>query len=202
MLVEVKTQKQFDKCIKGGDIAVVRGGVWEAYGNSTVTAYGNSTVTAYGQVCIRKFGGKIIMSTKSCVIIEPIKIKGLDDFLSLYPAEKKGKSIYLFKAVNVDMVSSRNMEYPKKGVVTNDKLDPPEYGSCANGLHFAHFDWAVRYGMGEWDKFKILKARIPITNPKTKKDNIVVASDCDGKLRCQYAEIVEVIDDWQHYNPY
>jgi hypothetical protein len=45
-LIEVSTQEQFDAAVNDKNIAVVRTGVWVAYGYSQVTACGSSQVTA------------------------------------------------------------------------------------------------------------------------------------------------------------
>ncbi len=219
--IECSTQKELEECCGGGDIAVVRQGIFTAYGSNQVTAYGSSQVTAcgsnqvtaydssqvkacgssqvtaYGYVAITQHGMDAkITKGKHCKLIKVPPIVSLEDYLERYPIEEAENTIILYKAVNENMTSlcSRTpITYPESGIVKSDKIDPPDKGSCAEGLHFAHFDWAVSFGQG-YGKFVILKARIP-------KKSIVVSPDCDGKIRTNEAEIIEVIKDWQHYNP-
>jgi len=219
--VEIKTQKDFDKCVKDGNIAVVREGIWtaydsaqvmaycsaqvRAYGSAQVTAYDSAQVMAYGSAQVRAYGyiaitqygdGCKIKRTRTCRLIKVPPVQGIRDYLTRYPIEQQGDSVILYKAVTPtleSLCSNTPITYPEKGVVGQKEIDPPEKGSCAVGLHFAHFDWAVNFGL-QYSEFVILKARIP-------KDKIVVSPDCDGKIRTSYAEILEVIKDWQHYNP-
>jgi hypothetical protein len=123
------------------------------------------------------------------------------DYLERFPITKDQDSLVLYKAVGKNLsslCSSTPIKYPKTGIITNEKLDPPSDGSCANGLHFSHLDWAINFGQ-HYSEFVLLKARIPIKHPETGEDNIIVAPDCDGKIRTAYAEILEVIEDWRSY---
>jgi hypothetical protein len=176
-----------------------------AYGSAQVTAYdsaqvrasGSAQVTAYGYVAITQHADTCrITSTRTCQIIKVPAIKDIEDYLSRYPIQQEGDSVILYKAVNPSLKSLHSntpITYPKKGVIEQEEISPPEDGCCAKGLHFAHFDWAVSFGQ-QYSDFVLLKARIP-------KDKIVVSPDCDGKVRTSYAEIIEVIKDWQHYKP-
>jgi hypothetical protein len=188
--------------------------------NSQVTARENSQVTACNYAMVRACDYSIVKAngynsltqngdnakvtkTKNCTLLKvPDKIKSLEDYINFYPCKITETAIYLYKAVREDLKAfyDQTTQYPKKGKTSTDTLSPSSAGSCAKGLHFSHFDWAVSFGQSS-GKFVILKARIPKINPETKKGNIVVSEDCDGKLRCQYAEIIEVITDWQHYKP-
>jgi phage gp45-like len=191
-----------------------------ARGNSQVTAWENSQVTAYNYSQIRACDYSIvhakgynaltqnseqttITKTKNCTLIKTDKVDSIESFIKYYPVESTRYSVILYKAVKPDLTSfyTNKIEYPQKGKIENDILDDASEGSCANGLHFSHFDWAVRFGQDKQEPFVILKARIPKIHPKTKLPNIVVSSDCDGKLRCKMAETLEVITDWQHYKP-
>jgi len=220
--IECKTQKDLEKCCKAGNIAVVRKGIFTAYGSSQVTAYDSSQVTAYGSSQVRAYGSSQVTAydssqvtaygyvaitqqsdaakikkSRHCKLIQVPPISDIDDYCERYPVEKDGSNLIPYKAVSPklkSLCSTTPIKYPKKGVIKNDKLDPPEAGSCANGLHFSHFDWAVKFGL-QYGDFVILRARVA-------KDTIVVSPDCDGKIRTDEAEILEVITDWQHYNPF
>jgi hypothetical protein len=189
-----------------------------ARGNSQVTARENSQVTAYNYSMVRACDYSVVKASgynaltqngdnakitksKNCTLIKvPDKVTSLKEYMDFYPCKVTDTAIYLYKAVKKDLKAFYDgvTQYPVKGKISTDVLSPSSSGSCAKGLHFSHFDWAVNLGQSS-GKFVILKARIPKINPQTKKENIVVSEDCDGKLRCQYAEIVEVIKDWQHY---
>jgi hypothetical protein len=168
-----------------------------AYDSSQVRACGSSQVTAYGYVAVTQHGNDTrIKVTKTCALIKVPPTKGLTDYLNRYPIEKSATKVILYKAVQPDLQSfySTKIQYPESGMVELEgKIDPPENGSCAHGLHFSHFDWAVGFGQG-FGKFVILKAEI-------NKKAIIVSPDCDGKVRCSKAKIIEVIRDWQHYQP-
>jgi hypothetical protein len=192
-----------------------------AWGNSQVTARENSQVTACNYAMVRacdysvvKANGynaltkngdnaKITMTNNCTLIKTPDKVDSLEAYINFYPCKTTNTAIYLYKAVRVDLKAFYDgiTQYPIKGKISTNELSPKSAGSCAKGLHFSHFDWSVNFGLTKNCKFAVLKARIPKINPQTKKNNIVVSDDCDGKLRCQYAEIVEVITDWQHYKP-
>ena len=168
-----------------------------AYGSSQVTAYDSSQVRACGYVAVTQQdpSAKIKVS-KTCILIKVPPMDGLTDYLNRFPIEKSATKVILYKAVQPDLQSfyPQKVQYPESGTVKLEgEIDPPESGSCAHGLHFSHFDWAVEFGEGEGN-FVILKAEI------AKKD-IVVSPDCDGKVRCSKAKIIEVIKDWQHYQP-
>ena len=175
-----------------------------AYDSAQVTATGSAQVTAYGYVAVTSHAHTVrVTAGKHCAVIQVRPVGGLEDYLERYPIKATAKYVMLYKAVAPDMRSihaDNKIAYPAKGKIENPTLDPPEKGACANGLHFSHFDWAVSFGLIRGE-FLILKARVPKRHPKTGKDNIVVSANCDGKVRCQYAEIVEVITDWQHYDP-
>ena len=208
-LIECKTQADVDTACKAGNIAIVRTGNFTACGSSQVTACGSSQVracdssqvTAYGYVALTQQSKNAkIIKTKTCSLIVVPPVGGLDDYLNRYPIKSTAKYCELYKAVWPDLTSINcsyvAVQYPESGKVElKDKIAPPESGSCASGLHFAHFDWAVRFGEDSDIKdFVILKAKIPL-------DHIVVSPDCDGKVRTDEAVILEVIKDWQHYKP-
>jgi hypothetical protein len=226
--IECKTQQEVDECCKKGNIAIVRSGFFiaydssqvtaldssqvTAYDSSQVTAYGSSQVraldssqvraldssqvTAYGYVAITQHSNcAIIKADRNCVLLKVPDINSINDYCERYPIEQDGDYIYLYKAVGSSMKSfyDNKTEYPESGIIKISKLAPKEAGSCAEGLHFSYYDWAINFGLQHND-FIILKARI-------KKDRIVVSPDCDGKVRTDEAEIVEVIDDWRNYKP-
>ena len=168
-----------------------------AYGSSQVTACGSSHVRAYGYVAITKQSKDAkIVKGKNCSLIVVPPVSSVGDFLCRYPIKATKKYAELYKAVKPDLTSINSsygaIKYPESGTVELKDPAPSSDGSCANGLHFAFFDWAVKFGLGSDAEFVILKAKIPL-------DHIIVAPDCDGKVRTDRAEIVEVITDWQHY---
>jgi hypothetical protein len=167
-----------------------------AYDSSQVIAYDSSQVRACGYVAVTQQSNfAIIYVGKNCTLLKVPNIDGISDYCERYPVKQDGDYIYLYKATKPDRISfyDNKTQYPESGIIKTDKLAPKEAGSCAKGLHFSHYDWAVNFGL-QHDDFIILKARI-------KKDRIVVSPDCNGKIRTDEAEIVEVIKDWQHYKP-
>jgi hypothetical protein len=63
--VEVTTQAELEKACTAGDIAIVREGVFTAYGSSQVTAYGSSQVTAYGSSQVTAYGSSQVTACDS-----------------------------------------------------------------------------------------------------------------------------------------
>ena len=52
-LVDCSTQKDLNRIIAAGDIAILRTGYFEIWGNATVEAWGNATVRAWGNATVR-----------------------------------------------------------------------------------------------------------------------------------------------------
>jgi len=66
--VECKTQKEFDKAIKDGDIPVVREGYWEVTDSATVRAYDSATVRAYDSATVRAYDSATVTATGSATV--------------------------------------------------------------------------------------------------------------------------------------
>jgi hypothetical protein len=66
--VEVKTQAEFDVCVKAGNIPVCRQGYFKASGSATVTASDSATVTAYDSATVRASGSATVAAYGSATV--------------------------------------------------------------------------------------------------------------------------------------
>ena len=71
------------------------------------------------------------------------------------------------------------------GKTYKHELDDRDQGSCARGLHVAHKSWARAFGIN-WKDTAILECEVPVKS-------IVVADDCDGKIRCGELRVIKEV---------
>ena len=77
------------------------------------------------------------------------------------------------------------------GEIVEHKCASKEEGSCAVGLHVAHKSWARSFGSG-WDDLALLECEVQIKN-------IVVAEDCDGKVRTSKLKVLREVPKEEYY---
>jgi len=154
--IEVKTQAELEKACADGNIAVVRAGVFTAYGSSQVTAYGSSQVTACGSSQVTACGSSQVTACDSSQVTASkqvavtvtgkakvtggvqIKYKGprtAKHWLANYGVvPEKGVAI-LYKIVRADWKSQHGTSYEPG---TMPKADDWDGGTaeCGGGLHF------------------------------------------------------------------
>ena len=171
-----------------------------AWGNSHVIAWGNVAVWLYSDtatvllfvfsVCWKLAKGKVIKKSKHATIIEP-KFKPIfSEYQQLYPVEKKGKKVLLYKAVHKKdgryfSDNTKDFEY-SIGEVKEHECAPKEDSSCATGLHIAHRSWAYSFGFS-WSDRALLECEV---DPK----DIVVSADCDGKVRTKRLKVLREVE--------
>jgi hypothetical protein len=68
--IEVRTQIEFDACVKDGNIAVcIGGGFFVAQGNSSVVAWGNSSVVARGNSSVEARGNSSVVARENSSVV-------------------------------------------------------------------------------------------------------------------------------------
>ena len=92
----------------------------------------------------------------------------IDGYAILY------KSVHKTKEGKFVSDKDRNFEYVV-GETKQHECDPSTEQSCTVGLHVGHKMWAMRFGH-TWPDMALLEVKVPIAK-------IVVAKDCDGKVR-------------------
>ena len=178
-------------------VNVMRGSsqVKDLYGEAMVSAHGMNKLVCHGYNIIRthksnKKNLTIILNKDSHLILIPDFKATFADFAKQYPVKFTKTKAILYKAVHKregkyfsDYVSS--FEY-QIGKVYKEEADPKSAGSCARGLHLAHLSWAKAFG-SNWNDMAILECE---TNIK----DIIVAKDCDGKLRTNRLKVLREIE--------
>ena len=162
---------------------------------ATITAlHSAKKVIAKGNSIIRCFDKNIdIEKTKGVTVIyqdeKLIKENSVKELCELFPVEKKGTKLILYKAVHkIDgkyiADYDKATEY-KLGINEATEFDDNTQISCTKGIHVSYLGWAERFGLG-WEDLAILECEV---NPK----DIIVADDCDGKVRAKKINIIKEI---------
>jgi hypothetical protein len=151
--------------------------------------YGANKICAKGNVIIRSFCSLRIEKTKSVTVVKQstnlFKKVSVSEYTDIFPVHTKGDKVILYKAVHkrdnkyfADY--DKNYEYII-GVNVAKEFDDSKEKSCTKGIHVAHKLWAIRFG--SWDDVAILECEVD-------KKDIVVAKDCDGKVRARKINII------------
>jgi hypothetical protein len=169
---------------------------------SAVFIYSAKKIVARGFNLIRQIGTKKInfVLGKNVTFVQ-VK-KTINDtptfrmFASTYPVETKKGKVILYKAVHknkkVYFSEHNNSFIYKIGETISEKCDSKEMGSCASGIHIAHKMWAVLFGK-DWKDMALLECEVNI------KD-IVVSSDCDGKVRARKVKVLREVPKKEWYD--
>jgi len=184
------------------------------YGNATIKyVYGNATILLFGLASIVLLYGAKKITTKGINLVRQIgKIKidmelskettfvqiketisenpTLNFYKKLYPVEEKNKKLIFYKAVHKYADGTYHSDYNKDfiykiGEVMNENCDTSTDESCTNGIHISHKFWAITFGRA-WEDMALLECEV---NPK----DIVVAKDCDGKVRTSKLKIIREV---------
>jgi hypothetical protein len=179
-------------------------------GNAQISnVYGNASILhCSGKASIETFGQNIISRNKS---EDKVKINAskdtvvflLDEFNAsfnaykgFFPVKTKDNVAILYKAVKkIDgkYIAAHDGKFEYKiGEVATEKCDPSKERSCTYGLHVSHRMWALNFGK-DWDNMALLECEVPI-------DKIVVAKDCDGKVRTSELKVIREIEQKDWYN--
>jgi hypothetical protein len=170
------------------------------YADAMVSAYGTNKITCHGYNIVKTSDSNqknltLVMSKNSHLIVIP-DFKGTwEDYTNRYPVEvKRGKAI-MYKAVHKIKGKyiadyDRKTEYVVGKTHTKDTA-PREHGSCSYGLHVAHKSWARAFG-SSWDDIALLECEVPVKS-------IVVADDCDGKVRTSTLKVLREVPESEWY---
>ena len=131
--VEVKTQAELEKVCKDGDIAVVRAGVFYAYGSSQVTACDSSQVRATPQVPVTIHGKDA--KVKGGVQIKYKGPKTAAQWLKNYGVKPVKGIAILYKIVRDDFKSQHGLLYEPGTSPSAPDWDGGK-AECGGGLHF------------------------------------------------------------------
>ena len=170
-------------------------------GNAVILhCFGNASIQTFGQNII-SYGKsqtnlKINASPNTTIVILDELNTTFDSYEKFYPVEIKDGYAILYKSVHKTTdgryVSDkdRNFEY-KIGETKEHLCDPSTNESCGYGLHVSHKMWALKFGRS-WSDMALLEVRVPI-------DKIVVAKDCDGKVRTSQLEVLREVPEEEWY---
>lgn len=211
--IVVTTQAEMNAVPKGfdGDIEVwsakeqwigVPSGIWvRAFDSSQVTAYcssqvracGSSQVTAHGNTQILRLSARAILATtgNSRIVMPPQTPAEYCDHYGV--AIRDGKAV-LFKAVNSTYESFWN-DAPKItytiGKTISHTCNSSRKVSCNDGLHVAHMDWVIRFGLERYEEFHVLECAVPL-------DKMVIPEMCDGKVRTSELTVLREVprEEW------
>ena len=165
-------------------------------GEAMVSAYGLQKIICKGYNIIRTHKSNeakltLVLNESSHLIVIPDQEATFEDYQKRYPVEVKDGVAKMYKSVrknsNNEYYSdhSHSFKYPKEGKVTHE-CDPSIEESCSYGLHVSHLSWALNFSSG-WENRAILECLVPV-------DKIVVAKDCDGKVRTSELVVVRELD--------
>jgi hypothetical protein len=173
--------------------------VRDLYGEAMVTANGLNSITCHGYNIVRTSSDNqknliLVINPESHLIVIPKFEATFEDFARRYPVKvHDGKAIF-YKAVhlrNGHYYSNHDDSFEYKiGETVKHVTGPKSEGSCAPGLHIAHKQWAIAFGKN-WSDMALLECEIPV-------ETIVVAEDCDGKVRCGELKVIREVpqNEW------
>jgi len=159
--------------------------------------YGAKKILAKGNVIIRSFSQTVaIEKTKSVTVIyQEDKIfsdtPSFKDYAKFFPVDMVGsKKVILYKTVHKKSDGVFFADYDKKFIYETGKTYQIEnalqgYGAYSYGLHVSYKQWAINFG-NHWDDVALIECEVDI------KD-IVVASDCDGKVRTSKLTVIREV---------
>ena len=176
------------------------------YGNAQIRyVYGNASILhCSGNAKIQTLGQNIISYGKSqtnltidaspnttIVILDEIN-SNFEGYKKFYPFEVIDNHAILYKSVHKTKEGKfvadkdKKFEYTIGETKTHD-CNPSTEESCTYGLHVSHKMWALRFG-SMWSDMALLEVKVPI-------DKIVVAKDCDGKVRTSELTVIREVPE-------
>ena len=108
----------------------------------------------------------------------------------MYPVQKIGKKVLLYKAVHKSENGIYFSDYKHSftyeiGEVKTEECDESKNHSCSNGIHISHLRWVLNFGRS-WKDLAILECEVAT------KD-VIVAKDCDGKVRTSKLKVIREV---------
>jgi hypothetical protein len=182
----------------------------KVYGNAQISkVYGNVVVLfCSGEASIQTLGQNIISYGKSqtklkieaspnttIVILDEIN-STFDGYKKFYPFEVVDGNAILYKSVHKTkdgkFVSDKDRSFEYKiGETKQHSCNPSQEMSCTYGLHVSHKIWALRFGCS-WNDMALIEVKVPI-------NKIVVANDCDGKVRTSELTVIREVPEEEWY---
>ncbi len=138
---------------------------------------------------------KIKAGPNTAVIDEKAKSPTFEWYKNTYPFQTENGYAILYKAVRKTEDGTYHSDRDRSfiyeiGKPKIHKCNQSVEESCTYGLHISHLFWAVRFGRG-WANMAILECKVPI-------DKIVVAKDCDGKIRTSELEVIREVPESEY----
>jgi hypothetical protein len=170
-------------------------------GNATIDAFGYASILMiFGCAVVKTFGRNIVrhykkekslkltLSKNTTHIVLPDFVPTMTEYKNLYPIERKGKKLIMYKSVHrVDdkYISSQNSSFEYKIGETYQESIDKNGRSCGRGLHLSHKKWAIDFGRG-WDNQALLEC-------ETDEKDVYVGEDCDGKVRTSKLKVIREV---------
>ena len=158
------TQAEVDRVTAAGDAAIVKSGFVRAFGSATVRASGSATVRASKFVAVTRHGDTA--KIYGGVLIQIPTVDTIEEWADFYGATVDDGEVVVFKAVDDDLNSGYEMEYPIGGEVSAPDWDGST--SCGGGLHFCARPFIATRYFG--DATRYLACAVKVT------DAVIVAS--------------------------
>ncbi len=168
------------------------------YGSATILHIdGNAKVACQGKNIISYYNDKSVildLSKETTIVILDRFNATFKAFQETYPCKVEGNNVILYKALHKKegkYFADYNPKFEYKiGETQTEICDPSTTESCKSGIHVSHRMWALNFGRS-WSDMALLEFEVPI-------DKIVVALDCDGKIRTSSAKCIREIpkEDW------
>jgi len=156
--------------------------------NSSVVARENSSIVANAnaQIVDRSCGHKIKISGNARIVYMP---KSIIEFCDFYGIKHTKTKATFYKAVRKDgdmYFSDYDSDFIYEvGKTKSEKCDDNKSENCGQGIHIAHLNWALNYGVG-WDNLAILEV-------ETKLTDIVLSNNSDGKVRTSQVKVLREV---------
>ncbi len=163
--------------------------------NNKVSCFGFNYVFAQKDIDI---SGINLNDTSQIILFDSFKTNpSIQFYLKNYPVRESDGMLTMFKSVHKtdDGFTSnhdRSFKY-EIGETKTHEVSQNQEDSCEVGIHVSHLQWAVNFGKS-WDDMAILEIEVPM-------DSVVVAKDCDGKVRTGVARVVREVplEEYQQY---
>ena len=203
--VECTTQVEVNAAVKAGDLPVVRGGFFDAYGSATVRASGSATVRAYGSATVRAYDSATVTASKMVpvhvfsgygapkvtggILLKVPNLGTCDaatwlDYNGITPT--KAGYVTLFKAVGDNWQASHGNRwvYEPGNTVTADDYAPTR--ECGQGLHLGATPHHAGGYMVEATKYVAVRVKVSELIPlgdkcKVRSVKVLHEVDIDGK---------------------
>ena len=104
----------------------------------------------------------------------------------------------MYKAVRKSKYGIYASDYSKLftykiGEFKEENLSTDINNSCQSGIHISHLHFAVNFGK-LWDNLAILEVQVD-------RNHVIVAKDCDGKIRASKIKVIRELEksEYEHY---